>query len=187
MCFLVKFIFQKSSVGLHITIRQVNQAYNRKGYRGLHRPAVGRRSIILGNGPYRPTQRYQISQHKNCRRIIYNNRNKQDYWLQIIGHAITRHRTCWLLVTEDRNLIDLYFFKHFKCAGVKCLQNEHFSSLFTKFDHFSQHKKVASFRFEFFYFSHGPSNNPNRQTRQTNRQIEKTDRHADRQMAVALN
>ena len=33
------------------------------------------------------------------------------------GTVGTRRRTCRLLVTEDRNLIDLYFFKHFKCAG----------------------------------------------------------------------
>ena len=62
---------------------------------------------------------------------------------------VKRH-TCRLLVIKDRNLIDLYVFKHFKCAGVKCLQNEHFSCLFTKFDHFSQHRKVVSFRFGFF-------------------------------------
>jgi|SRR6218665_1355979 len=64
-----------------------------------------------------------------------------------------RHRTCRLLVEEDRNLIDLYYFKHSKCAGVKCLQNEHSSFLFTKLDlSFSQHKKVASLRFGFFIF-----------------------------------
>ena len=51
---------------------------------------------------------------------------------------------CRLLVTEDRNLIDLYFFKHFK-SNV-CKMNIFFF-LFTKFDHFSQHTKVASFRF----------------------------------------
>src|SRR6218665_196062 len=57
-----------------------------------------------------------------------------------------RRRTCRLLVTEDRNLIGLYIFKNFKCAGVKCLQNELFSFLITKFDHFSQHKGLHSVR-----------------------------------------
>jgi len=33
------------------------------------------------------------------------------------------------------------------------LQNEHFSFVFTNFDHLSQYKKVPSFRFGIFIFS----------------------------------
>jgi len=66
-----------------------------------------------------------------------------------------RRRTCRLLVTaEDRNLIDLYLFKHIKCAGVKRLQTEHLSFSFTKFDNISHNTKGLHLSdMEFLIFS----------------------------------
>ena len=72
-----------------------------------------------------------------------------------------RRRTSRLLVTDDRNLIDLHFFKHFKCAGSNVSKISTVLSYLLRFIISHNTKKLHPSDFYFFYFSQGLSNNPN--------------------------